>query len=219
MSFEQRALRDCLGQFASGVTVVTTGDGDAVHGATVSSFTSVSLDPPLVLVSLDRRSRTCDRLAGSPFGVNVLGTDQRELAFLFAGRAGAGAQDIVWEGTASAPRLAGAVAHFTCAPWASYDGGDHVLHIGEVTGFDAPGGRPLVFHAGELGEFHRPAGEAAWTGSLDGPAHGWTADFAALTAPGPHEPRMRPACGPYEAGHEAAAPRARGDHHPLPQGH
>lgn len=184
MSIEQRALRDCLGQFASGVTVVTTGDADAVYGATVSSFTSVSLDPPLVLVSLDRRSRTCDRLSGSPFGVNILGADQRDLAFLFAGRADAPAQDVVWDGgSPSAPRLAGAVAHFTCAPWASYDGGDHVLYVGEVTAFEAPGGRPLVFHAGELGEFRRPTptGEAAWTGSLDGPAHGWTADFGALT--------------------------------------
>ncbi|MEV7730041.1 flavin reductase family protein [Streptomyces sp. NPDC087917] len=185
MSLDQRALRNCLGQFASGVTVVTTADGTAVYGATVSSFTSVSLDPPLVLVSLDRRSRTCDRLAGSPFGVNVLGADQRDLALLFAGGGDGAGADIAWDGPERAPRLAGAVAHFTCVPWASYDGGDHVLHVGEVTAFDAPGGPPLVFHAGELGEFRRPSGEAAWTGSLDGPAHGWTADFAALTGARP----------------------------------
>lgn len=187
MSLEQRALRDCLGQFASGVTVVTTGDGTAVHGATVSSFVSVSLDPPLVLVSLDRRTRSCDRLGNSSvFGINVLAADQRELALLFAGRADAPATEIRWEGDPAAARLVGCVAHFTCVPWAAYDGGDHVLHVGEVVRFEAFGGEPLVFHSGTLGEFRRPSGAAAWTGSLDGPAHGWAADFSALTAASKH---------------------------------
>ncbi|MHA6757929.1 flavin reductase family protein [Streptacidiphilus sp. PAMC 29251] len=184
MNPEQRALRDCLGQFASGVTVVTTTDADAVHGATVSSFTSVSLDPPLVLVALDRRSRSCTRLYGAPFGVSVLSTRQRDLALLFAGRAADAAPDVRWEGDAAAPRLVGAVAHFSCTPWASYDGGDHVLHVGQVVRFDAPGGEPLVFHSGALGEFRRPWGDAAWTTSLDGPSHGWAADSAALTGRG-----------------------------------
>lgn len=178
MSLDQRALRDCLGQFASGVTVVTTAQDDSVYGATVSSFTSVSLDPPLVLVSLDRRSRTCERLVGAPFGVNVLGAHQQDLAWLFAGRGDrAPSPDLSWGGDSAAPRIDGAVAHFSCVPWASYDGGDHVLHIGEVVAFDAPGGPPLVFHSGVLGDFRRPSEGAAWTGSLDGPAHGWTAAF------------------------------------------
>jgi flavin reductase (DIM6/NTAB) family NADH-FMN oxidoreductase RutF len=190
VSLDQRALRNCLGQFASGVTVVTTGDGHTVHGATVSSFTSVSLDPPLVMVSLDRRSRSCERLARARFGVNVLAAGQHDLALLFAGRGaqqGGSYQDpaqagITWEGDPAAPRLAGAVAHFDCAPWAAYDGGDHMLYVGEVRSFDAPGGAPLVFHSGMLGGFSRPTSAAAWTGSLDGPAHGWAADFGALTS-------------------------------------
>ncbi|WP_066947055.1 flavin reductase family protein [Streptomyces lushanensis] len=187
MSLEQRAFRDCLGRFASGVTVVTTGDGTAVHGVTVSSFTSVSLAPPLVLVSLDRRSRGCDRLGeSSAFGINVLAADQRDLALLFAGRADAPASGVRWEGDPSAARLAGAVAHFTCVPWATYDGGDHVLYVGEVVRFEASGGEPLVFSSGVLGEFRRPSDGAAWTGSLDGPAHGWAADFSALAATSKH---------------------------------
>ncbi|WP_232838411.1 flavin reductase family protein [Streptomyces geranii] len=187
MGLEQRALRDCLGRFASGVTVVTTGDGSAVHGVTVSSFTSVSLSPPLVLVSLDRRSRGCGRLGEcAAFGINVLAADQHGLALLFAGRADAPATGIRWEGDPAAPRLAGAVAHFTCVPWAAYDGGDHVLHVGEVVQFEALGGEPLVFSSGVLGGFRRPSGSAAWTGSLDGPAHGWAADFGALAATGKH---------------------------------
>ncbi|WP_424217615.1 flavin reductase family protein (plasmid) [Streptomyces sp. BI20] len=189
MGFDQRALRDCLGQFASGVTVVTTGDGRTVRGATVSSFTSVSLDPPLVLVSLDRRSRSAERLTGARFGVNVLAADQGELALLFAGRGGSADEahghpahpGVRWEGDPAAPRLAGAVAHFDCAPWAAYDGGDHVLHVGEIRSFTAPGGAPLVFHSGVLGGFGRPLAPAAWPGSLDDPAHGWVPDFGALT--------------------------------------
>ncbi|PWG10068.1 flavin reductase [Streptomyces sp. V2] len=185
--FEQRALRECLGQFASGVTVVTTGDGGDIHGATVSSFVSVSLDPPLVLVSLDRRSRTCERLGACPaFGINVLAAGQRELALLFAGRGQEPAAGIRWEGDPAAPRLAGSAAHFTCVPWAAYDGGDHVLHVGEVLRFEVSGGEPLVFHAGALGGLRRPSGRSAWTGSLDGPAHGWAADFSVLAAPGEH---------------------------------
>nr|WP_245240572.1 flavin reductase family protein [Streptomyces spiramenti] len=149
-----------MGQFASGVTVVTTrcGDGGAVHGATVSSFTSVSLRPPLVMVSLDRRSRLSALLAGGPFGVNVLAAGQSRLALRFAGRGGPVDEDVEWQDGGPAPRLAGAVAHFTCAPWAAHDGGDHVLYIGEVLGFDAPGGEPLVFHGGA---FHALRGAAA----------------------------------------------------------
>jgi flavin reductase (DIM6/NTAB) family NADH-FMN oxidoreductase RutF len=177
-----RKLRNCLGQFASGVTVVATGSEGDVYGTTVSSFTSVSLDPPLVLVSLHRRSRACGRLAGAPFGVNVLGADQGDLALFFAGRSETAPPDIKWEGDVSAPRLAGAIAHFSCLNWASYEGGDHVLYIGEVVGFHAAGGEPLIYHSGAFGEFHRPAGGTAWTGSLDGPAHGWPTDFGALAA-------------------------------------
>ncbi|MCS0637814.1 flavin reductase family protein [Streptomyces sp. LP05-1] len=186
-SREQRALRTCLGQFASGVTVVTTSDGVSVHGATVSSFASVSLDPPLVLVSLDRRSRVCQRLgAGGPFGVNVLAAGQRELALHFAGVPDARLAEVRWEGDPEAARLAGAVAYFSCRPWAAYPGGDHVLHLGEVVRFDAPGGDPLVFHSGVLSPHRRPADGIAWTGSLDGPAHGWAHHFGVPPAAGSH---------------------------------
>jgi flavin reductase (DIM6/NTAB) family NADH-FMN oxidoreductase RutF len=182
---EHRRLRDCLGQFASGVTVVTTKIGAAVHGTTVSSFSSVSLDPPLVLVSVDRRSRACERLAGAPFGVNVLGADQSDLALFFAGLGDAAAPpDFAWDGDAAAPRLAGALAHLSCVPWASYDGGDHVLYVGEVVAFAVHGGEPLVYHSGTFGEFHRPSGGSAWTGSLDGPAYGWPTDLGTLANAG-----------------------------------
>lgn len=159
MSAGERSLRDCLGQFASGVTVVTTQQGETggAHGATVSSFTSVSLRPPLIMVSLDRRSRLSALLAGRPFGVNVLAADQSDLALRFAGKGEPARADIEWQSGGRAPRLAGVVAHFTCAPWAAYDGGDHLLFVGEVMGFDAPGGEPLVFHGGAFRALHSTA--------------------------------------------------------------
>uniref|UniRef100_UPI0033DBECDB flavin reductase family protein n=1 Tax=Streptomyces sp. NPDC047097 TaxID=3155260 RepID=UPI0033DBECDB len=150
MSAANRSLRNALGQFASGVTVVAAQDGKAVHGATVSSFTSVSLQPPLVMVSLDRRSRMCALLRdGSSFGVNVLAAGQRGLALRFAGMATDAEPDVAWTDQGPAPRLAGVAAHFTCTSWAAYDGGDHVLYVGEVQDHStATGGEPLVFHRG-----------------------------------------------------------------------
>ena len=131
------------------------------------------------------RLRMRHRLATtSTFGVNVLAADQRDLALLFAARLGGPAPEIRWAGDPGAPRLPGAVAYFTCRPWAGYDGGDHVLHLGEVVDFEAPGGPPLVFHSGALGELGRAPGGTVWAGSLDGPAHGWGADFGALAATG-----------------------------------
>ncbi|MGH3908086.1 MAG: flavin reductase family protein [Pseudonocardiaceae bacterium] len=167
-----RRLRDCLGHFATGVTVVTVQHGDVVHGATVSAFTSVSLDPPLVMVSLNRRSRMCERLAGAAFGVNILATHQRELALHFAGRHSVPGATVNWEKSDQAPRLAGCVAYLDCSPWASHNGGDHVMYVGEVRHLDFGGGEPLVFHRGAFRELGRTPDETAWIGSFDCPTDG-----------------------------------------------
>jgi flavin reductase (DIM6/NTAB) family NADH-FMN oxidoreductase RutF len=167
-----RRLRDCLGQFATGVTVVTVRHGDLVHGATVSSFTSVSLDPPLVMACLDRESRMCARLAGAAFGVSILAADQRALALHFAGQRSKPETTISWEQSDHTPRIAGCVAHLACSPWASYDGGDHIMYVGEVRHFEFHGGEPLVFHRGVFGELLGAPDEIAWIGSLDCPTEG-----------------------------------------------
>ncbi|MBW4717532.1 flavin reductase family protein [Saccharothrix sp. SC076] len=161
-----RRLRDCLGHFPTGVTVVTTERDGVVHGATVGSFTSVSLDPPLVLVSLRRTSTLGELLSGAPFCVNVLASDQRELALHFAG---ARTTEVTWLPGAGPPRLAGCAAFVSCAPWAGHDGGDHVLHLGEVVDFGASGAEPLVFHRGAFREMRRARAETGWSGSLDYP--------------------------------------------------
>ncbi len=167
-----RRLRDCLGHFATGVTVVTVQRGDVVHGATVSAFMSVSLDPPLVMVSLNRRSRMCERLAGAAFGVNILSTHQQELALHFAGQHNVAGATVSWEQSDQTPRLAGCVAYLDCAPWASHNGGDHVMYVGEVRHLDFCGAEPLVFHRGAFRELGPTPDDTAWIGSFDCPTDG-----------------------------------------------
>ena len=144
-----RELRNCLGRFATGVTVVTCRGEDGYHGLTVNAFTSVSLEPPLVLVSIDRRNRAERFLRGAPFTFNVLAADQEREALHFAGRSQDDLQ-IEWEEGRLAPRLARWLAYIECSPWREYDGGDHTLFLGKVEEFAYRDGAPLVFYAGEF---------------------------------------------------------------------
>ena len=147
-------LRHALSQFTTGVTIVTASapDGTPV-GMTANSFSSVSLEPPLVLwsVSLQAASqavfRNCER-----YLVHVLAADQLELAKRFATR-GADRFDTqsgtAWSSNgAQPPRLDGCVAWFECANRSQYEEGDHVILIGRVDAFAVNGGTPLVFHDG-----------------------------------------------------------------------
>ena len=169
MAIDPGELRQALGHFATGVTVITCrGADETAHGATVNAFTAVSLEPPLVLVSLDRRSTVCSLLESRPFTVNVLEAGQKDLATHFAGRP---SQDVEWDadGACGAPRLSGTLAHISCLPWQHYDGGDHVLYLGEVQEFRIHHGRPLLFHTGK---FHRLGDDFdpdLWEGSADAP--------------------------------------------------
>lgn len=110
----------------------------------MNSFTSVSMSPPLVLVSVSRAAHSHDALRGSAFCVNVLGAEQEPLARLFAGAASGSA---VWHEGPVAPRLAGVLAHLACRPWRDYDGGDHTLFIGEVVDLDYRHGDALGYHS------------------------------------------------------------------------
>lgn len=161
-------LRRCLGRFATGVTVVTCRAANRIHGATVSAFTAVSLDPPLVLVSLDRRSRLSGQLEGRHFVVNVLAEHAPELALQFAGSPQPGVS-IRWTGDEGAPRLADAAAYFECEPWRHYDGGDHLLWVGRVERFGRSERKPLVFHAGGFCSLGDPQ-PFPWRQSLDSPS-------------------------------------------------
>jgi 3-hydroxy-9,10-secoandrosta-1,3,5(10)-triene-9,17-dione monooxygenase reductase component len=137
-----------MGQFATGVAVVTT-RGPA--GLTTNAFTSLSLEPQLVLVCLDRGSRT---LAGvrehRRLAVNVLAAPQRELAIRFAGKSPHSEkfQDVAWHEEAGVPVLEGCVAWVAGPVEDLIAGGDHVIAVTAVEGAGAPGGEPLLFHGG-----------------------------------------------------------------------
>jgi flavin reductase (DIM6/NTAB) family NADH-FMN oxidoreductase RutF len=143
------ALRRVLGMFATGVTVITTREGDQVHGMTANAFMSVSLEPPLVLISVDRRTKMCALLyAGRNFGVSVLSDGQATLSDRFAGRAAIEASEPRFEVVRDTPLVEGALAHFVANIVRSYWGGDHSLFLGLVQYARYTDGTPLLFHGG-----------------------------------------------------------------------
>ena len=143
------AFRRTLGMFATGVTILTTRAGDQVYGMTANAFMSVSLRPPLVLISIDRRARLCGMLhEGTRFGVNVLEAGQETLSDHFARRTGAGAQEPRFELVRETPLIEGVLAHLVARVVRSYWGGDHSLFLGQVEFARYGEGRPLLFHGG-----------------------------------------------------------------------
>ena len=135
-------FRGSLGRFATGVAIVTFDGVSKRHGITVNSFTSVSMDPPLVLVSIAKSAKAHDELAERPFTVNILGAEQQPLAMHFAGKPG---REPLWVEGQVAPRLSNVLAFFECKPWAAYAGGDHTLYLGEVVDFNYRNGDALAF--------------------------------------------------------------------------
>ncbi len=146
-----RELRNCFGQFATGVTVVTwKDDQNQNHGITVNSFTSVSLDPALVLISIAKSAKACAALKKRSFVINVLSKSQEAYAWQFAGRPDANLV-IDWEeGSSSIPRLKNALATFECTSWAEYEGGDHILYVGKVEDFSHNEEEALLFFRGKF---------------------------------------------------------------------
>lgn len=148
LAVDAPAFRRALSQFASGVTVVTTQGPDGPLGLTVTAFSSVSLEPPLVLVCIDRRSETHAGFARGSFAVSLLAEGQEGMSQRFAG----GGPDKFAEGGLVAgesglPLVPGALAHLECRVHASLPGGDHVIYVGLVERASVFEGRPLLHHA------------------------------------------------------------------------
>jgi len=142
-------FRRTLGMFATGVTVITTLSGEQVHGMTANAFMSVSLQPPLVLVSIDRRARMGALLhQGTRFGVSVLEARQTGLSDRFAGRVADEVPEATFEIVHETPLVEGALAHLVARVVRSYWGGDHSLFLGQVEFARYGEGRPLLFHGG-----------------------------------------------------------------------
>jgi len=143
------AFRRTLGMFATGVTVLTTRVREQVHGMTANAFMSVSLQPPLVLVSIDRRARMGALLhQGTRFGVSVLEARQTGLSDRFAGRIADDPPEATFEIVHETPLVEGALAHLVARVVRSYWGGDHSLFLGQVEFARYGEGRPLLFHGG-----------------------------------------------------------------------
>jgi 3-hydroxy-9,10-secoandrosta-1,3,5(10)-triene-9,17-dione monooxygenase reductase component len=151
MPIDERDFRRALGQFATGITVVTTRDAEGrPMGLTVNSFASVSLEPPLVIVSIDNRSETHEGFeASGVFGVSVLGEDQEPYSRRFAtpGREKFGTADLL-TGETGVALVPGALAHIECRVSARLPGGDHTIYLGEVLRLRVEPGRPLLYHGG-----------------------------------------------------------------------
>lgn len=141
---DTRSFRDALGRYPTGVAIVTAYDGGQAVGMTVNSFASVSLDPPLVLWSLDRGTTRFDLFRGArTYAVNVLAGDQAGLAHACAIEADLAACHAEWTGE-EAPLIEGAVARFLCRQSAVHQGGDHDIIVGEVVRFDTPRDAPAL---------------------------------------------------------------------------
>ncbi|MGH7768764.1 MAG: flavin reductase family protein [Candidatus Binatia bacterium] len=155
MTIDLKELRRIMGHFATGVTVVTTKDGtETPFGLTANAFASLSLQPPLVLVCVDKGAHCYSCFEGSKiFAVNVLGEGQEEISRRFATKGPEKFNGIPWrKGESGVALLDGAITHIECKVVSAYDGGDHTIYVGEVLRAATTGTRPLIFFQGK---YHR----------------------------------------------------------------
>jgi flavin reductase (DIM6/NTAB) family NADH-FMN oxidoreductase RutF len=154
MPVDAKSFKDALSRFPSGVTVVTVEDADEVLGITVSAFLSVSLDPPLVLVSIDRRARSHDVFARAErFAVSVLGVGQEAVSNFYAGYKQPGQTVDLVRPDGAVPVVPEAVVWLQCALHAAVPAGDHTLYIGRVDGVTVREGEPLLYFRGRYRTF------------------------------------------------------------------
>lgn len=152
MTIEQQKLRQCFGTFMTGVTVVTAVDQDGKPiGFTANSFTSVSLDPPLLLVCIDNKSDHLETYSnGSGFMINVLADDQKDISNRFASPIDDRFDGVAWEKSKRGnPMLSGTAGYFDCSTENIIDAGDHKIIIGRVHECDANDKHGLGYHRGQ----------------------------------------------------------------------
>jgi len=198
---DARAFRDALGQFATGVAIVTAcGDDGERVGATVSSFNSVSLNPPLVLWSLDKKALSRAAFESSThFAVHILTLEQRELAQLFARRGAdkfAGLQ--CREGLGGVPLLGQCAACFECETRHRYEGGDHIIFVGEVLQFERLAGSPLLFHGGAFREARQHLTDVSLDAAVDESTGRFGPDFLCYLIARAHFQLYRPLAREFE---------------------
>jgi len=152
MSIDQRELRNTLGTFATGITVVTTKSKEGANiGVTINSFASVSLDPPMVLFSLKKDSPLADIfLKADTFNINILSAEQENASNLFAGPGEDKFNKVEWkEGQNGSPLLMNNLGALECTRLSTHEGGDHTIFMGEVTQHENNSeAKPLLYFKG-----------------------------------------------------------------------
>ncbi len=179
-SFDPQAFRAALGTFTTGVTIITTrGDDDTPIGVTANSFNSVSLNPPLVLWSLAKSANSLPAFeTGRHWNVHVLSADQQALAASFAAQGTDKFGGLELEpGISPAPLLPHCTARFQCRTAFRYDGGDHVIFVGEVLAYDRSALPPLVYQAGQYAIAARKARQEVRLGATPPPECSYTEDL------------------------------------------
>ena len=187
-------FRAALGSFATGVTIVTTRDSnDNPVGVTASSFNSVSLDPPLVLWSLAKSSLSRDAFCGSGhFAIHVLAADQEDLSNAFARSGDDKFSGVDWQiGSLGSPVLGNYAALFECKTVHQYEGGDHVILVGEVMEYEKKDKPPLLFHGGQYAET-RPKTSEELVSGVDITEGRFTEDFLLYLVSRAHFQSSRP---------------------------
>ena len=152
---DSRALRNAFGAFATGVTVITTRGADGRdYGLTANSFSSVSLEPPLLLWCLGDNTDCYQGFQGADYyAIHILGARQQGVSNLFASKGADKFSSVALErGPGDIPMLCESVARFVCKSVYKYPGGDHVIHVGEVIDFSVADDEPLLFHKGQYRE-------------------------------------------------------------------
>jgi flavin reductase (DIM6/NTAB) family NADH-FMN oxidoreductase RutF len=165
MEWDRRAFRDALGHFPTGVVIVTApAEGQEPVAMTVSSFNAVSLDPPLILFSIDRGAPSLPVLLRAPsFGISVLRREQKELSGRFSHGKGSKWEGIEPQlGASGCPLIKQCLAGFECEHFAAHEAGDHIIIVGRVLRFEiASEGEPLVFFRGAYHDIAAPQGQLA----------------------------------------------------------
>jgi len=158
MPIERNELRRVMGHFATGVTVITTLAQDGkLHGLTANAVSSLSLDPPLLIICVDKKADSYSCFEQSKvFTVNILSDDQEDLSRRFAVSGGEKFEGVAYRrGANGAPILNGSLAHLECKVYAAYDGGDHTIYLGLIDVAETREAKPLLFFRGgyrEIGD-------------------------------------------------------------------
>lgn len=176
MTIDPAVFRRLMSQFATGVTVITVQRGDMMHGMTANTFTSLSLDPPMVLFCVGKSARMAGLLEGADgFAINILAADQEEVSRQFAGREGQGDTEIeLLKRGPVAPLVPGTLGALSCTIEALHEGGDHLIVVGQVVELHEPEQRldndPLVFFRSRYATLTMPRD------TRREPAESWTND-------------------------------------------